>query len=59
LKYGPNRIAVDWDTLVDHLVGEKFGLSCESFLLDSLEHLPNDNFILLDPHHFSFKFPSS
>jgi hypothetical protein len=51
-------VAVDWDTVIHYLVGEKFALSCESFLLDGLEHLPNDNFILFYRVHYSFKFGS-
>src|SRR5262245_11494355 len=54
LKYGSNHIAVDRDTVIDHLVGEKFALSCESFLFDGLEHLPNGNFILFYHVHYSF-----
>jgi len=58
LKYGLDHIAVDCDTVIDHLVSEKFALSCESFLLDGLEHLPNGNFILFDLVHYSFNFGS-
>src|SRR5262245_2311535 len=56
LKYCANHIAVDRDTVIDHLVGEKFALSCESFLFDGLEHLPNGNFILFYHVHYSFNF---
>ena len=56
LKYGADNLAVDWDTVIDYLVGEKFALSYESFLLDDLEHLPNGNFILFYRVHHSFNF---
>jgi hypothetical protein len=56
LKYGADHIAVDWDTVIDYLVGEKFVLSYEPFLLDDLEHLPNGNFILFSRVHYSFNF---
>ena len=56
LKYDADHIAVDWDTVIDYLVSEKFALSCESFLLDGLEHLPNGNFISFDLVHYSFNF---
>jgi hypothetical protein len=56
LKYVSNHIPVDWNTMVDDMVSEKFALSGESFLLYSPEHLPNGNFILLfERFHFSFK----
>src|SRR5215510_10842064 len=58
LKYGADHIAVDWDTVIDHMVSEKFALSCESFLLYGLEHLPNDYFILFYRVHYSFNFSS-
>src|SRR5262245_56435852 len=58
LKYGANHIAVDRDTVIDHLVGEKFALSCESFLFAGLEHLPNGNFILFYHVYYSFNFSS-
>ena len=58
LKYGADHIAVDWRTVIDHLVSEKFGLGCASFLLDGVEHLPNGNFILFDLVHYSFNFGS-
>jgi hypothetical protein len=56
LKYGADNLAVDWDTVIDYLVGEKFALSYESFLLDDLEHLPNSNFISFYRVHYSFNF---
>jgi len=56
LKYGVDHIAVDWDTVIHHMVSEEFALGCESFLLDGLEHLPNDNFILFFRVHYSFNF---
>ena len=56
LKYGADHIAVDWDTVIDYLVAEKFALSNEPFLLDDLEHLPNGNFILFYRVHYSFNF---
>jgi hypothetical protein len=58
LEYGVDHFAVDRDTVIDYLVGEKFALSCESFLLDGLEHLPNGNFILFYRVHYSFNFSS-
>jgi hypothetical protein len=56
LKYGADHIAVDWDTVIDYLVGEKFALSYEPFLLDDLEHLPDGNFILFYRVHYLFNF---
>jgi hypothetical protein len=45
-----------WNTMIDDLISEKFALSSESFLLYSLEHLPNGNFILLFKRfHVSFE----
>ena len=58
LKYDAYNIAVDWDAVIDYLACEKFALSCEPFLLDGLEHLPNGNFILFDHAHYSFNFSS-
>src|SRR5262245_766596 len=58
LKYGADHIAVDWDTVIDHLASEKFALSCESFLLDGSEHLPDGTFILFYRVHYSFNFGS-
>jgi hypothetical protein len=56
LKYGADHITVDRDAVIVYLVGEKFALSYESFLLDGLEHLPNGNFILFSRVHYSFNF---
>jgi hypothetical protein len=56
LKYGADNLAIDWDTVIDYLVGEKFALSYEPFLLDDLEHLPNGNFISFYRVHYSFNF---
>jgi hypothetical protein len=58
LKYGVDHFAVDWDTVIDYLVGEKFALNCESSLLNGLEHLPNGDFILFYRVHYSFNFGS-
>jgi len=56
LKYVANPVAVDRDTVINHQISEKFSLSCESFLLDGFEYLPNGSFILFYYVHYSFNF---